>query len=66
MRLAHRSSSSSLAVPLQAGSETVEYALVMVLAATIAALALAWARNGGVAGLLGGVLQHVRSMFGIG
>jgi hypothetical protein len=38
----------------------------MVVAATVAALALAWARNGGVAGLLGAVLQHVRAMFGLG
>ena len=49
----------------QAGSQTAEYALVMVLAATVAALALAWARNGGIADLLGGVLQHVRAMFGL-
>jgi len=56
-------------VPLprsEAGSQTTEYALVMVLAATVAALALAWARNGAVAGLLSGVLKHVRSMFGMG
>ena len=50
----------------QAGSQTTEYALVMVLGATVAALALAWARNGAVAGLLSGVIDHVRSMFGMG
>jgi Protein of unknown function (DUF4244) len=50
----------------EAGSQTTEYALIMVVAATIAALALAWARNGAVADLLNGVLDHVRSIFGIG
>jgi len=40
--------------------------LIMVLAATIAALALAWARNGAVAGLLDTVLRQVRGMLGIG
>jgi hypothetical protein len=48
------------------GSQTTEYALIMVVAATIAALALAWARNGAVADLLTGILDHVRSLFGIG
>jgi hypothetical protein len=42
------------------------YALIMVVAATIASLALAWARNGAIAGLLDGVLDHVRSLFGMG
>jgi hypothetical protein len=50
----------------EAGSQTTEYALIMVVAATIASLALAWARNGAVADLLNGVLDHVRSLFGIG
>jgi hypothetical protein len=40
--------------------------LIAAVAATIAALALAWARNGAVAGLLSGVLDHVRELFGIG
>ena len=53
-------------VDLEGGSQTTEYALIMVVAATIAALALAWARNGAVAGLLSGVLDHVRELFGIG
>ena len=48
------------------GSQTTEYALIMVVAATIASLALAWARNGAIAGLLDGVLDHVRTLFGIG
>ncbi|HEU4400122.1 MAG TPA: hypothetical protein VFU54_20080 [Actinomycetota bacterium] len=50
----------------EAGSQTTEYALIMVVAATIATLALAWARNGAIAGLLDGVLDHVRGLFGIG
>ena len=48
------------------GSQTTEYALILVVAATIAALALAWARNGAIADLLDGVLDHVRALFGIG
>ena len=55
-----------LAFRSQDGSQTAEYALVMVVAATVAALALAWARHGAIAGLLDGVLRHVRGMFGIG
>ena len=50
----------------EAGSQTTEYALIMVVAATIASLALAWARNGAIADLLTGVLDHVRSLFGMG
>jgi Protein of unknown function (DUF4244) len=50
----------------ETGSQTTEYALIMVVAATIASLALAWARNGAVADLLNGVLDHVRSIFGMG
>jgi hypothetical protein len=50
----------------EAGSQTTEYALIMVVAATIASLALAWARNGAISGLLSGVLDHVRSLFGVG
>jgi len=57
---------STAGVEPEAGSQTTEYALVMVLAATIAALALAWARNGAVAGLLDTVLRQVRGMLGIG
>jgi hypothetical protein len=55
-----------VAIDPEGGSQTTEYALIMVVAATIAALALAWARNGAVAGLLSGVLDHVRELFGIG
>jgi len=50
----------------EAGSQTTEYALVMILAATIAALALAWARHGAVAGLLDAVVRQVRGMLGVG
>jgi hypothetical protein len=57
---------SSRRVGPEAGSQTTEYALIMVVAATIASLALAWARNGAIADLLNGVLDHVRSLFGIG
>jgi hypothetical protein len=38
----------------------------MVVAATIASLALAWARNGAIADLLTRVLDHIRSLFGVG
>jgi hypothetical protein len=50
----------------ETGSQTTEYALILVVAATIASLALAWARNGAIAELLDGVLEHVRTLFGIG
>jgi hypothetical protein len=50
----------------EAGSQTTEYALILVVAATIASLALAWARNGAIADLFDGVLDHVRTLFGIG
>ena len=57
---------SSRRLHAESGSQTTEYALIMVVAATVASLALAWARNGAVAGLLDGVLDHVRSLFGMG
>jgi hypothetical protein len=57
---------SSRQLHAESGSQTTEYALIMVVAATIASLALAWARNGAIAGLLDGVLDHVRSLFGMG
>jgi hypothetical protein len=63
--LATRTGSSSRAVA-ENGSQTTEYALILVVAATIASLALAWARQGAIADLLDGVLEHVRSLFGIG
>jgi hypothetical protein len=57
---------SSRPFDAEIGSQTTEYALIMVVAATIASLALAWARKGAVADLLDGVLDHVRSLFGMG
>jgi Protein of unknown function (DUF4244) len=57
---------ASRQIASETGSQTTEYALIMVVAATIASLALAWARNGAVADLLTGVLDHVRSLFGMG
>ena len=57
---------SSRQLHAESGSQTTEYALIIVVAATIASLALAWARNGAVAGLLDGVLDHVRTLFGMG
>jgi hypothetical protein len=50
----------------ESGSQTTEYALVIVVAATIAALALTWARQGGITSLFNAVLKQVRGMFGIG
>ena len=40
--------------------------LIAAVAATIAALALTWARQGGVSSLFDAVLKQVRGMFGIG
>jgi Flp pilus assembly pilin Flp len=55
-----------LTVPSERGSQTTEYALIIVVAATVAALALAWARGGAVAGLFNDVMKHVRTIFGMG
>jgi hypothetical protein len=63
--LSSRAAESRRASP-EAGSQTTEYALIMVVAATIASLALAWARNGAIADLMSSVLDHVRALFGIG
>ena len=59
-------SSATRQLAAENGSQTTEYALIMVVAVTIASLALAWARNGAIAELLDGVLDHVRTLFGIG
>jgi Protein of unknown function (DUF4244) len=48
------------------GSQTIEYALVVIVAATVGSLALAWARKGAVTTLLDGMLKQVRALFGIG
>lgn len=44
------------------GSLVSEYGLVAVLGATIAGLAIAWARGGAVATLLGAVLEQLRGV----
>jgi hypothetical protein len=62
---ARTTSSATRQSTAENGSQTTEYALIMVVAATIASLALAWARNGAIAELLDGVLDHVRTLFGI-
>ncbi|HZD73800.1 MAG TPA: hypothetical protein VE776_07935 [Actinomycetota bacterium] len=48
------------------GSQTTEYALLIVVSATIASLALAWARKGGISGLFDAVMKQVHSLFGVG
>jgi Flp pilus assembly pilin Flp len=48
------------------GSQTTEYALLIVVSATIASLALAWARKGAVTGLFDLVMKQVHSLLGIG
>jgi hypothetical protein len=55
-----------LAGQSEQGSQTTEYALLIVVSATIASLALAWARKGAIAGLLDVVMKQVRGLFGIG
>lgn len=46
------------------GSLVSEYGLVTVLGATIAGLAITWARGGAIAGLLDAVLRQVRVLVG--
>ena len=48
------------------GSQTTEYALLIVVSATIASLALAWARKGAVTALLDLVMKQVHSLLGLG
>lgn len=48
------------------GSQTTEYALLLIVAATITMLALTWAKKGGVTSVLDGVIAQVLAMFGIG
>jgi len=59
---------NGLQCSLHRGREGCYYGLSLIaaVAATIASLALAWARNGAIAELLDGVLDHVRTLFGIG
>ena len=44
---------------LDAGQSTVEYALVILAAALIALLLIAWATGGGGAGRIGSLVDHV-------
>lgn len=46
----------------EAGSLVSEYGLVAVLGATIAGLAISWARGGAIVGLLDTVLRQVQSV----
>ena len=48
------------------GSQTMEYALILIVAATIAMLALTWAREGAIKALLDAVMGKVMALFGIG
>jgi hypothetical protein len=48
------------------GSQTTEYALLLILAATMTTIAVAWAKQGGVKSLFDGVLGQVLALFGIG
>jgi len=64
-RIRSRSHLRELDNETEAGSESVEYALVIMVAATVAGVAVTWAQHGAVVALLDGVLNHVRSLFGI-
>jgi hypothetical protein len=48
------------------GSQTTEYALLLIVAATITMLALTWAKQGAIKGVLDGVIAQVLALFGIG
>jgi hypothetical protein len=54
------------AIRSEVGSQTIEYGLIVIVAATVGSLALAWARKGAITALLDGVLKQVRGLFGIG
>jgi hypothetical protein len=62
IRSRHRSRVPSAS---DAGSQTTEYALLMIVAATVATVAVAWARNGGVRTMLDAVTGEVLKSFGI-
>ena len=47
------------------GSLVSEYGLIAVLGATIAGVAISWARGGAIASLLDSVLQQVTSLAGM-
>ena len=46
------------------GSMVSEYGLVAVLGATIAGVAISWAKGGAVVGLLGAILAQLRALIG--
>ena len=68
---ASRALAARLAAPPQPrgsdrGSQTMEYALILIVAATIAMLALTWARQGAIKALLDAVMHKVMALFEIG
>jgi hypothetical protein len=52
--------------PGDRGSQTMEYALLLIVAGTVAMLALTWARQGAIKSLLDAVMDKVMALFGIG
>jgi Flp pilus assembly pilin Flp len=52
--------------PDDRGSQTMEYALLLIVAGTVAMLALTWARQGAIKSLLDAVMDKVMALFGIG
>lgn len=52
--------------PAEQGSQTTEYALLLIVAATIVMLAVTWAKEGAIKGVLDGVVAQVLALFGIG
>ncbi len=58
-----RSGRAQPAASRERGSQTMEYALIVIVAATIAMLALTWAR---IKVLLDAVMAKVMALFGIG
>jgi hypothetical protein len=53
-------------VPAEKGSQTTEYALLLIVAATITMLALTWAKQGAIKNVLDGVIGQILALFGIG
>ena len=60
-----RVASAHVARWAERGSQTTEYALLLIVAATIAVLALNWARQGAITTVLDAVLDKVLALFGI-
>lgn len=57
---------AALESPDEEGSQTTEYALLLILAATMTTIAVAWAKQGGVKSLFDGVLGQVLALLGVG